>query len=69
MTALLLGWSNKYPDSLDKAAELAVSSLQNKWKGKQSSRVRRFDLQRGSVSGTNNCLRTVSLVASGWGLP
>ncbi|XAR71400.1 Pyridoxal kinase [Bertholletia excelsa] len=28
MTALLLGWSNKYPDSLDKAAELAVSSLQ-----------------------------------------
>ncbi|XP_023751953.1 pyridoxal kinase isoform X2 [Lactuca sativa] len=29
MTALLLGWSNKYPDNLDKAAELAVSSLQN----------------------------------------
>ncbi|XWS30794.1 hypothetical protein CRYUN_Cryun23aG0020400 [Craigia yunnanensis] len=28
MTALLLGWSNKYPDTLDKAAELAVSSLQ-----------------------------------------
>eukprot|EP00262_Sarcandra_glabra_P011105 TRINITY_DN26818_c0_g1_i1.p1 TRINITY_DN26818_c0_g1~~TRINITY_DN26818_c0_g1_i1.p1 ORF type:complete len:347 (-),score=45.04 TRINITY_DN26818_c0_g1_i1:129-1169(-) len=28
MTALLLGWSNKYPDSLDKASELAVSSLQ-----------------------------------------
>ncbi|KAK8669554.1 hypothetical protein V6N13_106982 [Hibiscus sabdariffa] len=28
MTALLLGWSNKYPNSLDKAAELAVSSLQ-----------------------------------------
>nr|ABE73472.1 putative pyridoxal kinase splice variant 1 [Brassica napus] len=28
MTALLLGWSNKYPDSLDKAAELAVSTLQ-----------------------------------------
>ncbi|XP_062107585.1 pyridoxal kinase [Humulus lupulus] len=28
MTALLLGWSNKYPDDLDKAAELAVSSLQ-----------------------------------------
>ncbi|KAL4582447.1 hypothetical protein LXL04_006996 [Taraxacum kok-saghyz] len=28
MTALLLGWSNKYPDNLDKAAELAVSSLQ-----------------------------------------
>ncbi|PIA33519.1 hypothetical protein AQUCO_04100156v1 [Aquilegia coerulea] len=28
MTALLLGWSNKYPDHLDKAAELAVSSLQ-----------------------------------------
>ncbi|KAK4490541.1 hypothetical protein RD792_001223 [Penstemon davidsonii] len=28
MTALLLGWSNKYPDSLDKAAELSVSSLQ-----------------------------------------
>ncbi|TXG72598.1 hypothetical protein EZV62_001177 [Acer yangbiense] len=28
MTALLLGWSNKYPDSLDTAAELAVSSLQ-----------------------------------------
>ncbi|XP_035550627.1 pyridoxal kinase isoform X1 [Juglans regia] len=27
-TALLLGWSNKYPDNLDKAAELAVSSLQ-----------------------------------------
>ncbi|KAL2504300.1 Pyridoxal kinase [Abeliophyllum distichum] len=24
---LLLGWSNKYPDNLDKAAELAVSSL------------------------------------------
>ncbi|XP_057468518.1 pyridoxal kinase isoform X3 [Actinidia eriantha] len=28
MTALLLGWSNKYPVNLDKAAELAVSSLQ-----------------------------------------
>ncbi|RVW24929.1 Pyridoxal kinase [Vitis vinifera] len=35
MTALLLGWSNvmllnsiKYPDNLNKAAELAVSSLQ-----------------------------------------
>ncbi|XP_058087323.1 pyridoxal kinase isoform X2 [Magnolia sinica] len=28
MTALLLGWSNKYPDNLDKASELAVSSLQ-----------------------------------------
>lgn len=28
MTALLLGWSNKYADDLDKAAELAVSSLQ-----------------------------------------
>ncbi|KAL3686899.1 hypothetical protein R1sor_013208 [Riccia sorocarpa] len=28
MTALLLGWSYKYPDDLSKAAELAVSSLQ-----------------------------------------
>ncbi|XP_077253754.1 pyridoxal kinase-like [Tasmannia lanceolata] len=28
MTALLLGWCNKYPDNLDKASELAVSSLQ-----------------------------------------
>ncbi|WOH10261.1 hypothetical protein DCAR_0729728 [Daucus carota subsp. sativus] len=28
-TALLLGWSNKYPDNLDKAAELAVSSVQS----------------------------------------
>ncbi|KAJ8545918.1 hypothetical protein K7X08_018501 [Anisodus acutangulus] len=28
MTALLLGWSNKYPNDLDKAAELAVSSVQ-----------------------------------------
>ncbi|KAJ4823629.1 hypothetical protein Tsubulata_032164 [Turnera subulata] len=28
MTALLLGWSNKYPDDLSRAAELAVSSLQ-----------------------------------------
>uniref|UniRef100_A0A2P2KV84 pyridoxal kinase n=1 Tax=Rhizophora mucronata TaxID=61149 RepID=A0A2P2KV84_RHIMU len=28
MTALLLGWSNKYPDNLGRAAELAVSSLQ-----------------------------------------
>ncbi|XP_020598441.1 pyridoxal kinase isoform X2 [Phalaenopsis equestris] len=28
MTALLLGWSNKYPDDLDKSSELAVSSLQ-----------------------------------------
>nr|GMC59981.1 pyridoxal kinase isoform X1 [Ipomoea batatas] len=28
MTSLLLGWSNRYPDDLDKAAELAVSSLQ-----------------------------------------
>ncbi|XP_021654212.2 pyridoxal kinase isoform X3 [Hevea brasiliensis] len=28
MTALLLGWSNKHPDNLDRAAELAVSSLQ-----------------------------------------
>ncbi|XP_043696080.1 pyridoxal kinase [Telopea speciosissima] len=28
MTALLLGWSNKYPDNLDRASELAVSSLQ-----------------------------------------
>ncbi|XP_057522153.1 pyridoxal kinase-like isoform X2 [Amaranthus tricolor] len=27
-TALLLGWSNKYPDNLARAAELAVSSLQ-----------------------------------------
>nr|DAD32010.1 TPA_asm: hypothetical protein HUJ06_010861 [Nelumbo nucifera] len=27
-TALLLGWSNKYPDDLDRASELAVSSLQ-----------------------------------------
>ncbi|GLT57247.1 hypothetical protein SLA2020_302340 [Shorea laevis] len=28
MTALFLGWSNKYPNNLDRAAELAVSSLQ-----------------------------------------
>ncbi|XP_077243942.1 pyridoxal kinase-like [Tasmannia lanceolata] len=28
VAALLLGWSNKYPDNLDKASELAVSSLQ-----------------------------------------
>ncbi|GER48082.1 pyridoxal kinase [Striga asiatica] len=28
MTALLLGWSNKYPNNLGKAAELSVSSLQ-----------------------------------------
>ncbi|KAK1269849.1 Pyridoxal kinase [Acorus gramineus] len=28
-TALLLGWSNKYPNDLSKAAELAVSSLQS----------------------------------------
>ncbi|WVZ05107.1 hypothetical protein V8G54_018453 [Vigna mungo] len=28
MTALLLGWSNKYRDNLEIAAELAVSSLQ-----------------------------------------
>ncbi|EPS61548.1 hypothetical protein M569_13249, partial [Genlisea aurea] len=28
MTALLLGWSNKYPNNLEKAAELSVSSLQ-----------------------------------------
>ncbi|KAM0933030.1 putative pyridoxal kinase [Dioscorea sansibarensis] len=28
MTALLLGWSNKYPDNLEIASELAVSSLQ-----------------------------------------
>jgi pyridoxine kinase len=28
MTSLLLGWSNTYSDNLDKAAELAVSSLQ-----------------------------------------
>ncbi|XP_051114930.1 pyridoxal kinase-like isoform X2 [Andrographis paniculata] len=28
LTALLLGWSNKYPDNLDRAAELSVSSLQ-----------------------------------------
>ncbi|KAJ6752779.1 PYRIDOXAL KINASE [Salix koriyanagi] len=28
MTALLLGWSNKYRDDLAKAAELAVSTLQ-----------------------------------------
>lgn len=28
MTALLLGWSNKHPDNLEKAAELAVSSVQ-----------------------------------------
>ncbi|XXG83784.1 hypothetical protein AAC387_Pa10g1462 [Persea americana] len=28
MTALLLGWSNRYPNNLDKASELAVSSLQ-----------------------------------------
>ncbi|KZV42251.1 pyridoxal kinase [Dorcoceras hygrometricum] len=28
MTALLLGWSNKYPENLDVAAEFAVSSLQ-----------------------------------------
>jgi len=28
MTALLLGWSEKYPDELWKAAELAVASLQ-----------------------------------------
>ncbi|CAA3033631.1 pyridoxal kinase isoform X2 [Olea europaea subsp. europaea] len=28
-TALLLGWSNKYPENLDKAAELSVSSLQH----------------------------------------
>ncbi|KAK7285231.1 hypothetical protein RJT34_19995 [Clitoria ternatea] len=28
MTALLLGWSNKYPDNLEVAAELAVSSVQ-----------------------------------------
>lgn len=28
MTALLLGWSNKYSDDLDKASELAVASLQ-----------------------------------------
>ncbi|XP_072979885.1 pyridoxal kinase [Typha angustifolia] len=28
MTALLLGWSNKYPENLERASELAVSSLQ-----------------------------------------
>ncbi|MED6199266.1 hypothetical protein PIB30_074301 [Stylosanthes scabra] len=28
MTSLLLGWSNKYPENLEIAAELAVSSLQ-----------------------------------------
>ncbi|KAL2896130.1 Pyridoxal kinase [Bienertia sinuspersici] len=28
MTALILGWSNKYPDNLARAAEHAVSSLQ-----------------------------------------
>ncbi|CAO2817274.1 unnamed protein product [Amaranthus hypochondriacus] len=28
MTALFLGWSNKYPDNLARAAELAVSSIQ-----------------------------------------
>ncbi|XP_020087917.1 pyridoxal kinase-like [Ananas comosus] len=28
MTALLLGWSNKYPDNLERASEIAVSSLQ-----------------------------------------
>ncbi|CAN6451696.1 unnamed protein product [Victoria cruziana] len=28
MTALLLGWTNKYPENLEKASELAVSSLQ-----------------------------------------
>ncbi|EFJ29421.1 hypothetical protein SELMODRAFT_170710 [Selaginella moellendorffii] len=28
MTSLLLGWSHRYPDSLETAAELAVSSLQ-----------------------------------------
>ncbi|KAK9115382.1 hypothetical protein Syun_022179 [Stephania yunnanensis] len=28
MTALLLGWSNKYPDHLYRASEVAVSSLQ-----------------------------------------
>ncbi|KAK6927876.1 Pyridoxamine kinase/Phosphomethylpyrimidine kinase [Dillenia turbinata] len=28
MTALLLGWSNRYTENLEKAAELAVSSLQ-----------------------------------------
>ncbi|KAJ6853662.1 pyridoxal kinase [Iris pallida] len=28
LTSLLLGWSNKYPDNLERAAELAVSSLQ-----------------------------------------
>ncbi|KAG0605631.1 hypothetical protein M758_9G075000 [Ceratodon purpureus] len=28
MTALLMGWSHKFPDDLDKAAELAVNSLQ-----------------------------------------
>ncbi|KAG0598656.1 hypothetical protein M758_12G091300 [Ceratodon purpureus] len=28
MTALLLGWSQKFPDDLEKATELAVSSLQ-----------------------------------------
>ncbi|KAK7290184.1 hypothetical protein RIF29_04419 [Crotalaria pallida] len=28
MTALLLGWSNKYSDNLERAAELAVSTLQ-----------------------------------------
>ncbi|KAH9739116.1 Pyridoxal kinase [Citrus sinensis] len=33
MTALLLGWSNKYRDNLDIAAELAVSSLQVVAKG------------------------------------
>ncbi|XP_074570475.1 pyridoxal kinase-like [Curcuma longa] len=27
-TALLLGWSNKYPENLEKASELAVSSVQ-----------------------------------------
>nr|CAD1838181.1 unnamed protein product [Ananas comosus var. bracteatus] len=28
MTALLLGWSNKYPDNLERASEIAASSLQ-----------------------------------------
>ncbi|MCO5611935.1 hypothetical protein L7F22_066194 [Adiantum nelumboides] len=29
MTALILGWSHKYPNDLEKATELAVSSLQS----------------------------------------
>ncbi|KAG9458338.1 hypothetical protein H6P81_002846 [Aristolochia fimbriata] len=68
MTALLLGWSNKYPDNLEKAAELAMSSLQAITRPSQSdplSKSHSRDNEQTVPMGLNMVTRTVFVMERG----